>query len=96
MKKLKWGIIGSGVITHALVKGLAESETGELNAVSSRTQESSDQWGQKYNLPKAKCYPSYAAMLADEEIDAVYVALMNDRHCELTIQAAEAGKHILC
>jgi xylose dehydrogenase (NAD/NADP) len=35
-------------------------------------------------------------MLADEEIDAVYVALMNDRHCELTVQAAEAGKHILC
>ena len=35
-------------------------------------------------------------MLVDEEIDTVYVALMNDRHCELTIQAAEAGKHILC
>lgn len=96
MKKLKWGIIGSGVITHALVKGLAESETGELNAVSSRTQESSNKWGEKYNLPKGKCYPSYDAMLADEEIDAVYVALMNNRHCELTVQAAEAGKHILC
>jgi predicted dehydrogenase len=96
MQKLKWGIIGSGGITHALVKGLADSETGELNAVSSRTRESSDQWGEKYNLPKAKCYPSYLAMLADEEIDAVYVALMNDRHCELTVQAAEAGKHILC
>ena len=96
MKKLKWGIIGSGVITHALVKGLAESETGELNAISSRTQESSDKWGEKYKLRKAKCYPSYAAMLADEEINAVYVALMNDRHRELTVQAAEAGKHILC
>ena len=96
MKKLKWGIIGSGVITHALVKGLAESETGELHAVSSRTQESSNKWGEKYNLPKGKCYPSYAAMLADEEIDAVYVALMNNRHCGLTVRAAEAGKHILC
>jgi predicted dehydrogenase len=96
MKKLKWGIIGSGSITHAFVKGLVESETGELNAVSSRTQESSDQWGEKHNLPKGKCYSSYTAMLADEEIDAVYVALLNNRHCELTVQAAEAGKHILC
>jgi predicted dehydrogenase len=96
MQKLKWGIIGSGSITHALVTGLEASETGELNAVSSRTQESSDKWGEKYDLPKDKCYPSYAAMLADEEIDAVYVALMNDRHCELTVEAAEAGKHILC
>jgi predicted dehydrogenase len=40
MKKLKWGIIGSDVITHALLKGLAESETGELHAVSSSTQDS--------------------------------------------------------
>jgi dihydrodiol dehydrogenase / D-xylose 1-dehydrogenase (NADP) len=52
MQKLKWGMIGSGSITHALVKGLEGSETGELNAVSSRTQESSDKWGAKYALPK--------------------------------------------
>lgn len=96
MQKLKWGIIGSGHITHALVQGLEGSETGELHAVSSRSQVTSDEWGAKYELPKNKCYASYAAMLADPEIDAVYVALMNDRHCELTVQAAEAGKHILC
>lgn len=96
MRKLKWGIIGSGGITHAFVQGLEGSETGELNAVSSRSRESSDQWGEKYHLPKNKRYSSYSEMLADGEIDAVYVALMNDRHCELTIQAAEAGKHILC
>lgn len=96
MQNLKWGILGSGRITHAFVQGLEGSETGELHAVSSRSQESSDAWGAKYNLPNGKCYPSYAAMLADPEIDAVYVAVMNDRHCELTVQAAEAGKHILC
>ena len=63
-------------------------------AVASRSQEKAEAYAQEKGIPKA--YGSYEALLADPEIDAIYNPLPNTLHCEWTVRAAEAGKHVLC
>ena len=94
MSKIRWGILATGGITKALVAGIRDSETGELVAGSSRTQERADAWGKEYEVDR--CHGSYEALFADEDVDAVYIASPNSEHARHAIQAAEAGKHILC
>jgi len=94
MKKLNWGILGTGRISHAIARALPDTTTGQLAAIASRSQQAADKWGAQYKL--AKCYGSYEALLADKEIDAVYITLPNSLHARGTVLAAEAGKHILC
>jgi D-xylose 1-dehydrogenase (NADP+, D-xylono-1,5-lactone-forming) len=62
--------------------------------VASRTQERADGYAATWGIPRA--YGSYEALLADLEIEAVYISLPNTMHCEWSIKAAEAGKHVLC
>jgi predicted dehydrogenase len=94
MKKLKWGIIGTGGIARQFASGLAEAQTGALYAVGSRAQETADAFGAAFDAPRR--YGSYDDLLADDEIDAIYNALPNHMHLEWTLAAARAGKHILC
>ncbi len=94
MEKLKWGIIGAGRIAGTFAKGLAESESGELLAVGSRSLEKSEKFGDEFGARHR--YGSYEEVLADKGVDAVYIATLHPSHAELAIRAAEAGKHILC
>lgn len=94
MQSLKWGILGTGKIARTLAKAIHESETGTLVAIGSRTQEAADSFGAEFAIPKR--YPTYAAMLADPDVEAVYISLPNHLHAEWTVRCAEAGKHILC
>jgi predicted dehydrogenase/aryl-alcohol dehydrogenase-like predicted oxidoreductase len=92
--KLGWGILGTGGIAKVLAEAISASETGRLVAVGSRNQESAEGFGEKHGIPNR--YGSYEAVLADPEVDAVYISLPNHLHAEWTIRCAEAGKHILC
>ena len=94
MSKLAWGIISTGRIAGVFANGVKGSETGELLAVASRTQEAADKFGDEHNIPRR--YASYEALLADPDVQAVYVATPHPMHSEWAIKAAEAGKHILC
>jgi predicted dehydrogenase len=94
MAELKWGIIGLGNIARAFARGLAGSQTGKLVAVGSRAQESADRFGSEFEVEKR--YPSYEQLLADDQVEAVYVATPHPLHPEWVFQAAAAGKHILC
>jgi len=94
MKKLAWGIIGTGHIAHTFAQGLAASKTGRLVAVGSRTQAGADSFGDHVGVPSR--YGSYQALLADQEVEAVYISTPHPMHAEWAIKAAEAGKHILC
>lgn len=94
MDKLRWGIISTGRIAGVFANGVKGSETGELLAVASRTQESADRFGDEHGIPRR--YASYEALLADPDVQAVYIATPHPMHSEWAIKAAEAGKHILC
>ncbi|MSR64404.1 MAG: oxidoreductase [Verrucomicrobiae bacterium] len=92
--KLQWGILSTGRIAGALARALAPSKTGELLAVGSRSQEAADKFGDEHKAPRR--YGSYEALLADPDVEAVYIAPPHPMHVEWAIKAAEAGKHILC
>ena len=91
---LNWGIIGTGFIAHIFAGGIAQSNTGKLVAVGSRTQDAADRFGATWNMPHR--YGSYTELLADKDVQAVYVSTPHPLHAEWAIKAAEAGKHILC
>jgi len=93
-KNLQWGIISTGRISGVFAKNLAVSETGELLAVASRTQEAADKFGDEYNVPRR--YAGYQALLDDPDLDAVYISTPHPMHAEWAVIAADAGKHILC
>jgi predicted dehydrogenase/aryl-alcohol dehydrogenase-like predicted oxidoreductase len=93
-KALNWGIIGTGRIAHIFARGVVESQTGTLFAVGSRTQDAADTFGETWNVPRR--YGSYESLLADKEVQAVYISTPHPLHAEWAIKAAEAGKHILC
>ncbi len=92
-KPVCWGILGAGSIANAFADGVTRSQTGRLVAVGSRTQAKADAFAAKWGGIRA--HGSYEALLADTEVQAVYVATPHPMHPEWAIKAAEAGKHVL-
>src|SRR5918911_2446977 len=93
-KWLRWGILGTGRIARTFAEGIAASESGTLIAVGSRAQETADRFADTYGVERR--YASYEALLADPDVQAVYISLPNHLHATWTIRCAQAGKHILC
>jgi predicted dehydrogenase/aryl-alcohol dehydrogenase-like predicted oxidoreductase len=91
---LNWGIAGTGRIAARFAEGLARSRTGRLVAVGSRTRATADAFGDRFRVPAR--HGSYEALLADDEVDAVYIATPHPAHAALAIAAAAAGRHVLC
>jgi len=73
---------------------VSKSQHSKLAAVGSRTQASAERFAAEFGVPVA--HGSYAALLADPAVQAVYIATPHPQHCEWAIRAAQAGKHILC
>lgn len=92
--KLRWGIISTGRIAKMFAAALVTSRTGRLVAVGSRTREAGEAFAREFGGLRA--HASYAALLADPEVQAVYIGTPHDTHAELSILAARAGKHVLC
>ena len=93
---MKWGIIGTGVIAGKFADTVdrLRAEGDAVLAVASRTQESADAFAAKHGIKRA--YGSYAALLADADVEAVYIATPNTLHYENSRQSLLAGKHVLC
>jgi predicted dehydrogenase len=92
--KIRWGILGTGNIARVFAKGIAYSTKGELYAIASRSFANAQSFGKEFNIPRQ--YGSYEALLADPDVQVVYIALPHVLHAEWAIRAANAGKHILC
>ena len=90
---LNWGIIGAGGIARVFCNAMQFSKTGWMLAVASQTQGKADAFADDFSIPKR--YDSYTALLADKEVDAVYIANIHPMHAEWVAKAAAAGKHIL-
>jgi predicted dehydrogenase len=91
---VKWAILSTANINRKLIAGARLSRKVELVAVASRDQQRAGEYAKTWEIPRA--YGSYEALLADKDVDAVYISLPNSLHCEWAIRALEAGKHVLC
>jgi predicted dehydrogenase len=91
---VKWGIVSTANINRLVIPGAHASAKVDLVAVASRDQARAEEYAKTWEI--ARAYGSYAALLADPEIEAVYISLPNTLHCEWSIRALEAGKHVLC
>lgn len=93
--KLRWGILSTANIARvAVIPAIRASRNGDVRAVASRNRERAYAFASDLGIPQS--YGSYEALLEAEDIDAVYIGLPNSLHCEWTVKAAEAGKHVLC
>ncbi len=94
-QSLRWGILGCARISRrGLIPGLLASGTGRLAAIGSRDLATARAWASEFGIPKA--YGSYAEVIADSEIDAVYIPLPNELHRPWVEAAADRGLHVLC
>jgi predicted dehydrogenase/aryl-alcohol dehydrogenase-like predicted oxidoreductase len=89
---IRWGIIGPGRIAQTFADGIAHSRGGKLVAIASRNPEKP---GLGDGFSGARIVSGYEALLADKEIDAVYIATPHTGHAEWAIKAIRAGKHVL-
>ncbi len=94
MTHLRWGLLAAGTIAAEFAAGVDESKHGVLTAVAARSADRAREFATRFEIPKA--YGSYQDLLADPEVDAVYVSTPHPMHREWAIAAAEAGKHVLC
>ncbi|MBF6589664.1 MAG: Gfo/Idh/MocA family oxidoreductase [Ktedonobacterales bacterium] len=92
---VRWGVLSTANIgVKEVIPALIASHNSELVAVASR--EVARAQGMAARTPRTRIYGSYEALLADAEVEAVYIPLPNALHAEWTIRAAEHGKHVLC
>ncbi len=95
MKMVKWGVLGTADIARGqTIPALQMAENAELYAIAGRDLEKAKQFQKDFGFEKA--YGSYEELLADPEIQAVYVPLPNHLHCEWVIKALNAKKNVLC
>jgi predicted dehydrogenase/aryl-alcohol dehydrogenase-like predicted oxidoreductase len=93
MERLAWGIAGPGSIANNFADGLAQSDSGRLVAIASRDAARRAAFGDKYGV--ARRHADYAALFADPEVQAVYIATPHPWHAELGLAAIRAGKPVL-
>ena len=94
-QKVKWGVLGvAGIAVKKVIPAMQKGSWGEIAAIASRDPRKAHDAATKLDI--AKACGSYEELLADPEIEAIYNPLPNHLHVPWTIQAAEAGKHVLC
>ena len=95
MKKVVWGVVSTAKIgLKRVLPGMQKSELIEIRAIASRSAPAAREAAQALGIPQA--YGSYEELFADPQIEAVYNPLPNHLHVPVTLQAAAAGKHVLC
>lgn len=95
MDTLRWGVVSTARIAREkVIPALHEAPSSEVVAIGSRDLDTARRVASELAIPTA--HGSYEAVLADDDVDAVYVPLPNHLHAEWVTRAAEAGKHVLC
>lgn len=95
MEKVNWGVLGTaGIAKSQTIPGMLVAENCNLYAIAGRTIEKAEAFQAEFGFEKA--YGSYEELLADANVQAVYIPLPNHVHLEWIAKAARAGKHILC
>jgi predicted dehydrogenase len=91
-----WGILGctANIATTRIMPALKESPHATLLAIASRDAAKGETIAKQFGV--SRVYDGYDKLLADPDVDAVYVPLPNDMHFEWSVRALDAGKHVLC
>ena len=88
---VRWGVLGAGwIVQTATAQAIRDAPSATLEAIAARDV------GRARALNPKRAYGDYAELLADDSIDAVYIALANDQHLPWITAAIDAGKHVLC
>lgn len=91
---VNWGIMSTARINRKFLAGARQAADVAVVAVASRSAGSAERYAREHSIPRA--HGSYEALLADSDVEVVYISLPNSMHAEWTIRALEAGKHVLC
>jgi predicted dehydrogenase len=91
---VRWGILSTARINRLFIAGARQSAEVRIDAVASRRLEAAERFAAEHGIERA--HGSYEALLADDQVEAVYISLPNGLHVEWAIRALEAGKHVLC
>src|SRR5271168_2001288 len=94
-RPLRFGILGAARIApQALIKPAQDSSDAEVIAIAARDPARAREFAATHHIPRV--HATYAELIADPELDVIYNPLPNSMHCEWTIAALKAGKHVLC
>jgi xylose dehydrogenase (NAD/NADP) len=91
---IRWGLLGTGNITRKLMAGASKTPRAEIVAVGSRDGDRAAAFAAANGI--ARTHGSYEGLLADPEVDAIYISLPNGLHHAWTMHSLAAGKHVLC
>jgi predicted dehydrogenase len=91
---IRWGILSTARIAQRIVEGARRSESAQIVAVGSRDDARAQAYAAENGISRA--HGSYEDLLADDEVDAVYIPLPNAMHVPWSVRALAAGKHVLC
>ncbi len=93
-KKIRFGIVGTGVIAHRFAQAIRNVHNAELVAVASRTKENAEKFGDEFEIPVR--FDSYEKMAQSDAIDAAYIAVPHSGHIGCSCLMMNHGKHVLC
>ncbi|MCH2131123.1 MAG: Gfo/Idh/MocA family oxidoreductase [Pirellulaceae bacterium] len=93
-KKVCWGLLSTARINERIIQPIRDEPRSELVAVASRSEKKAEAFAGQWKIPRA--YGSYQQLLADNDLDAIYISLPNSLHTEWAVKCADAGKHVLC
>lgn len=93
---MRYAVVGAGWISQeAFLPGAVQSGNSRVTAIVSGDRDKAAKLAAFHGIPEVVDYGGYDALLASDRIDAVYVALPNSMHCDYTVRAARAGKHVM-
>ena len=94
MRRIRWGILGTGNIAQVFAADLSFVQDSEIVAVGSRREKSAEEFGRRFGLLHR--HASYEALACDPEVDVVYIATPHVFHKDNMLLCLDAGKHVLC
>ena len=94
MKRIRFGIVGTGTIAHRFAEAIKNVPEAELAAVASRTRENAEKFGDEFNIPLR--FESYEKMARSDSIDAAYIAVPHSEHIRCSCLMMNNGKNVIC